>query len=323
MKEEISRVILRIRQKPYLIRMGANRVADIVGVSPEDVREAKKILYKENFNYNFSEKGVRVYSAPRILLLDIETAPLLAYIFQKQIWKARITHEKVLSDWFILTFSCKYLGEDEIISNRLTSEEAINQDDSRLIEKLWYLLCDSDIVVCHGGDYFDIPNINTRFVVFGMGPTTHYRQIDTLKVAQRQFGFTHNSLAALADFFGIVSKIETTFDLWKRCFIGDEKALFEMESYNRRDVEILEEVYLKLRPWIKSHPNLSIYDNSVELTCPHCRGHNLKPDGGYYTTQTGRYPTYRCFDCGATPRDRKSDLSKDKKKSLLVSIPGR
>jgi len=314
---DIQKVIDKINEKSYVIDMGSNKIAAWLKVSPESVREAKKILRKKGMMSEVPGNKLN----PKIVFLDIETAPLLAAVYQKQVWKAKVRHDNVISDWFILTFSCKYLGSDQIISDKLTSTEAINEDDSRLVGKLWYILSDADIVICHGGDYFDIPNINSRFVLNGFGPPTYYKQIDTLKVAQRQFGFTHNDLNALAEIFHISSKIETTFELWKRCIRGDSSALLEMELYNRHDVEILEKVYIKIRPWIKSHVNLSLYNESTEHTCPHCGGSNLKPDGGFYPTHTGKYPTYKCLDCGATPRARKSVVPKGK--NLLVSIPGR
>jgi DNA polymerase III epsilon subunit-like protein len=317
----VTEIVEKINEKPYLMRMGALKVATYLKSLPEDVREAKRILHNKGFLFKETIK-TNPHIVPKILLLDIETSPLLVFVYQKQVWKANIQHDKVVSDWFILTFSCKWLGDDTIISDKLTSTEAINEDDSRLIRKLWYILSDADIVIAHNGDNFDIPNINSRFVLNGLGPTTYYKQIDTLKIAQRNFGFTHNNLDALAGVFGIPAKIETTFELWKRCISGDSKALGEMEFYNRHDVEILEQVYLRLRPWIKSHANLSLYTNSMEKECPHCGSKKLEliPDK-YYYTHTGRYPLSRCLNCGATPRDRKSTLPKEK--SILVSIPGR
>lgn len=309
----IEEVVVKMQNRPYLLDMGKNKLASWLKCSTDDIKEAKRLTKK----IIIKEKEIK---SPKILILDIETSPLLCMVYQKQIWKARIGHDKVLSDWFILTFSCKWLGEEDVISDRLTPSEAVNEDDNRLVRKLWYILSDADIVIAHNGDSFDIPNINSRFVLNGLGPTTYYKQIDTLKVAQRQFGFTHNSLDALAGIFGIPGKTETSFQLWKDCIFGNNDALIKMELYNRHDVEILEKIYLKLRPWIKSHANLSVYNNNEKEQCPHCLSTNLSEEGHYYT-HTGKYITHRCLDCGAISRERKSILPKEK--SILVSIPGR
>jgi len=309
---EVLKVVNKIKEKPYIIDMGAKKIASWLKVSSEAVREAKKILRGEI---------IEPFGGPKILFLDIETAPTLAYVYQKQVWKANIKYNQILSEWFILTFAYSWLGDDGVFSEKVSPLEAINEDDSRLLLQLWNILNEADIVVCHGGDYFDIPNINTRFVLAGLGPTTYYKQVDTLKIARKQFGFTHNSLGALAKVFGIDAKLETNFELWKACLDGNEKALGYMAEYNEGDVRILKSIYLKLRPWIKSHPNYGLYTSKDDvLVCPHCGGRSLEKDGGFYYTQTGKYPTYRCLVCGAKPRDRKSVSDINNK---VVSIPGR
>jgi len=54
---------------------------------------------------------VMLDAKPRILLLDIETSLLLANVFQKQVWKARIGSNLIVSDYYMLTWSAKWLGE--------------------------------------------------------------------------------------------------------------------------------------------------------------------------------------------------------------------
>lgn len=164
---------------------------------------------------------------------------------------------------------------------------------------------------------FDVPNIQTRFLIHGLPPTSSFKQIDTLKVAQQQFGFTHNNLDALAKLFDIPGKIHTGFELWKRCLFGEDDALKEMETYNRHDVEMLELIYLKLRPYIKGHPNYNLYAGSDKPLCSHCGSTHVVPNGYYYFTQTCKYINYRCMDCGALSRGRKSIL--DKKKDIIIS----
>ncbi len=83
----------------------------------------------------------------RILLLDIETSLMLATVFQKQVWKARISHTQLISDYYILSWSAKWLNNDNIMSNRLTSDEVYNEDDSRIVGNLLILLDSADIVI--------------------------------------------------------------------------------------------------------------------------------------------------------------------------------
>lgn len=256
---------------------------------------------------------------PKVLVFDIETSPLKAYVWQHSVYGGNVSENQVLSEWFSLTWSAKWLFDDRIMSAKLTGKEAKDEDDGRIVTELWTLLDDADIVISHNGDRFDVPNMNTRFIVNNLPPTSPYQSIDTVRIARRQFGFTHNNLNALARVFGFDAKLETNFDLWKRAVDGDEQALAEMEKYNRHDVELLEEVYMKLRPWIKSHPNLGLYVESDGPVCPNCGSDKIKWTDKFYYTQTGKYATYRC-ECGAFGRARNHSVPKNVKKNLGISV---
>lgn len=567
----IDSIIERMKSKPYLLDMGAGNLARRFKCDRDIIYQAKAIV-----------RGVRVKpNLPKILILDIETSPLKSYTWG--LWKQDINLSQIVSDWFCLTWACKYLDEDILFSNKLTPEEVKKEDDKRIMNNLWEHLDNSDIVIAHNGcvasgnkilksnftwenvenlkvgdkliafdeeidrknntntprkykisevlyckpiikecskieffdgssiiasndhpwltrfsyknahwkyikteelnlknrnniltkvikpwepdlntyhsgylagffdadgalsqhqrrgrkngftftvtfcqkdpliikkleeslnyynfkysmssydrkhgdiknirilgglseklrflgivnpqklqrldldkfsqlkmsghedleiksvtpiglyevigletssktyivngfpchnSSFDIPRINTRFIVNGIVPPSPYKQIDTLKVARSQFNFSSNKLDHLAKCFDIEGKYHTGFELWSKCLDGDNKALAEMETYNRHDVEILEEVYLNLRPWMKSHMNVSLYNDSEELQCSHCGSTSLIKTGSFWYTHTGKYPIYRCNECGAHSKERKSIG----KKKFLTSIPGR
>jgi DNA polymerase elongation subunit (family B) len=312
---DIQKVIEKINKKPYIIKMGAGKIANWLGVSPESVREAKKLIYRESIMQEVPEHKLKPHQAPKILLLDIETAPLRAYVWRT--WKQNIYLDQLISDWFMITWAAKWLLEDEVLSQRLTPEEILVEQDGRIVETLWHLLNQADVVIAHNGKTFDIPKIKSRFLLHGLPPTTFYQQVDTLEVAKREFGFSSNKLEGLARTFGIEGKSDTDFTLWSACMSGDNDALKYMELYNRQDVKVLEEVYLIMRPYIKAHPNYNLYIDSAEPVCPHCGCKELTFVGYYYFTQTGKYKNFRCNSCGALSRERKSILSNSK--SILVS----
>lgn len=317
-REEIDRIIRIMRRKPYTLDMGKNKLAKWLGTTPDVIVEAKKYI-RSSFGPNRRNK-FRNHSFPRILLFDIETSPLEAYIFQKEVWRAKVSNDRTISNYFVLTWSAKWLFDTRIMSATLTGEEALAEDDGRIVKELWVLFDKADVVVSHNIS-FDVNNMNTRFIVNELPPPSVYQTIDTLKVAQRQFGFTHNSLGALARVLGLSdSKIDVSFDLWKRSRRGDDKALQEMDKYCRRDTLVLEDIYLRIRPWIKSHPNVGLFLESNEPVCASCGSKNVHFDGNYYYTSTGKYPTYVCEDCGGISRSRFSEYDKDKRKNLLVSI---
>lgn len=266
------------------------------------------------------EGGKSAPRLPKVLVFDIETAPLQAFVFQKSVWKANVGNDQVISEWFMLAWSAKWLYDETVMSKRLTGEEARTENDYRIVEDLYKLFNEADIIVAHNGDSFDIPNMNTRFIVHGMKPPTPYQTIDTKLVAKKQFGFTHNSLNALGKLFGFDPKIDVDFELWRRCVAGKEDALREMEVYNIGDVVLLEKVYLKLRPWIKGHPNIGLYSLSDGTVCSNCGSSHITwlPDE-YYYTQTNRYPVFVC-ECGAFGRSRVGDLTKEERSHLVIGL---
>jgi len=311
---ELDKVVSIMRTRHYELNMGAGKLAKRYGTERENIYRAKEIIR--------AEKGIDVkinkIRKPRILLFDLETTPLKAYVWR--MWDQNISLDALISEWFLLSYACKWLGEDTMYSGILSPREIKKENDFRLVNELWEFLDEADIVIAHNGKRFDVPRIKARFLVHGLPPTTYYQQIDTLKVAQAEFSLPSNKLEALARTLGLEGKNTTGLKLWVSCMDGDTEALKYMLDYNEQDVLVLEKVYLKLRPFIKSHPNYNLYNEGTEAVCPSCGHTELVKDGNYYT-QTGKYETYRCEECGAISRKRKTLVSKEKQ--MLLSIPGR
>jgi len=240
---------------------------------------------------------------PKILIFDIETAPLEVYAWG--LWEQNISPDQIINDWFILTWSAKWLFSPNVIAHRLTGKEAKQKDDRRIVKELWKVIDEADIVVAHNGDAFDVKKMNARFLKYGLTYPSPYRTIDTLKIARKEFSVSSNKLDYLCKFVGLPNKINTGgFELWKRCIGGDEEALLKMDIYCQNDVRILEDMYLKLRPYIHSHPNVSLYMESDKDLCPNCGSDNLK--WSYvYSTISSQYQSAQC-QCGAYVRKPKS-----------------
>lgn len=245
----------------------------------------------------------KVKNAPKVLIFDTENAPNLASVFQ--VWQQNIYPAQLIADWYMLSWSAKWMNDNQMMSDVLTPRESRNEDDSRLMRGLWNLMDEADVVIAHNAVKFDIPVVNTRFLLNNMTPPSPYQVIDTLKIARREFNFTHNKLDFLADRLGIPhKKLETEHKLWLDCRNGDKKALKYMLEYNEMDVVVLEEIYYKFRPYIKSHPNFNLFMDT-DGVCSTCGSENLKKKGSYNTT-VNRYDNYVCRDCGSYTRTGKS-----------------
>lgn len=306
----LEKVVEMFLEDPKRIRMGKKKLSKRWFCTEYDITIARK-LAKESISKKYKTKF------PKILIFDIETSPMRAFVWRR--WKQNIYLDQTISEWFMLTWSAKFLFSTDIISMRSTGKEVLAEDDSRIVKGLWKLIDDADIIVAHNGKSFDTPKMNSRFLLNGLPPTSSYHQIDTKVVAAKEFGFSSNKLDALAGYFGFECKLSTDFKLWSRCMDGDDKSLEYMETYNRYDVELLENVYLKLRPWIKSHPNIAMYIEADELICSNCGSNEITLTDKYYYTNTSKFHEYVC-ECGARTRGRKSVYDKEKRKSLGLSI---
>jgi len=161
------------------------------------------------------------------------------------LWETNVA--KILEDWRILCVSYKWGHEKKIHFIRT------NGDDKALCRALNELFNEADVIVAQNGDKFDIKKTNARMIINGLPPPLPYKTIDTLKVARKHFGFLRNDLNSLAEYFGFPGKVEHEgIDLWHGCLANDTKSWKTMERYNKRDVELLERVYLKMKPWMKA-----------------------------------------------------------------------
>lgn len=295
-----------------------NRVEEIQAFFNENGTEKTKQEYK------LSEETLSRYlrharffdrKQVKILLLDVETAPMQVFLWG--LYKQRPNYENVIRDWFIISWAAKWLNDPTVKSDVLTSKEAVVGDDRRLMGSIWKLLDDADIIIGHNCQRFDTRRLMTRFILNGYKPPSSFKQVDTLKVAQRIFSFASNRLDYIGKLIRNKGKIETDFGLWKRCYAGEEEALGYMEKYNKEDVVLLEEAYLFLRPYIKSHPNIGVYAESEFPVCANCGSANVVEADSYYFTQANKYPEYRCLDCGAVSHAGVGTMTSEQRRGLL------
>ena len=238
----------------------------------------------------------------RILILDIETAPNMAYVWGA--WKQNIGQNQWLEKGYIMSFAAKWLGDDEVIY-----QENRGNNDKELVQSMFSLLDMADVVVAHNGRRFDLPIILGRGLVHKLTPPSPYFIVDTLAVARREFRFTSNSLANLAEELKVTQKDKHKdfpgFELWVECIKGNPKAWEEMKHYNIQDVVVLEDVYLRMRPYINNHPNIAHRQrDGNEVYCPKCGSHHIQYRGYYHTMMGLAYRRFKCKNCGGWGRDR-------------------
>ncbi len=253
-------------------------------------------------------------SKPKILVLDIETAPLKVYNWS--LWQDSTSVNMIHEEWQILAVCAKWLGKKaKYWDIRDTGS------DRKLLSWVWSLLNEADIVITQNGKSFDIKKINARLIAEGYPPYSPIRQIDTKEVAHKHFGFTSNKLEWMGKNIAKVPKSQHKkfpgFELWAECLKGNVQAWNEMKKYNIQDVVATEKLYLKMRPWIEGHPNLATYSSTeTGEECPKCGSASVQRRGTA-TTQTGSYPRFHCQACGGWCRGRKTTIAPTRNRQLL------
>lgn len=260
----------------------------------------------------------KLKGVPRILLIDIETAPILGYVWS--LWKQNVGLNQIKEEWYILSYCAKWLGEPEVIYEDIRENPFC---DKPLLAGLWKLMDEADIIIGQNGKAFDMPKIQARLVMNGYLPPRPYKVIDTMLMAKQQFRFTSNKLEWMTGESANLTTLTKSkhskfpgFLLWAECLKKNPEAWDEMKEYNIPDVTSMEELYLKLRPWYQQHPNLAAYVESEEMLCPRCLSDDIKQDG-FTFTQTGKYEMFHCGGCGGWARGRYTKNTLGKRKTLL------
>lgn len=260
-------------------------------------------------------------SPPRVVTLDIETAPLESYTWG--LWDQNVGLDMVKAEWTILAYAAKWHGTKGVIYNDAGGRGVLKvRDDRHLLRGLWAVLNDADLVVAQNGKKFDIKKINARLVMAGLPPYAPVRVIDTLQAAKTVFGFTSNRLEWMSKHLTNTPKSAHKkfpgFELWRECLADNPAAWAEMKKYNIRDVVATEKVYEKLRPWITNHPNMGAYSPTTAAhSCPKCQSAATQKRG-VAVTQHGRYHRFQCNACGGWSRGKEMVVGKAERMKMLV-----
>lgn len=271
-------------------------------------------------NKEFNDVVVKPYNKMKILVLDIETAPLLANLWS--IWQHGVSLNQVQKDWHILSFAAKWYGEEEVFYFDQSDEHDV-EDDFNLCHVLHDLMSQADATLTQNGRKFDLKKINARFVINGLPPLKPLRVIDTLEIAKREFAFTSNKLEYMTEklckkYKKLKHKKFPGFELWTEVLKGNPEAWAEMKEYNIHDVLALEELYDIIKPFSTKHPNVALMQDNNEPTCRVCGGTHLEKDGNWHTSLSV-YDLYRCNDCGAYSRGRTTNTTKQQRNNVTMA----
>ena len=235
---------------------------------------------------------------PVICSWDIETSLMDVLTFG--MWKQNIATNAILRDWNIICVSWKILGKKKVHSCSVLGDKdrfkKNPHDDYHVVKTVRDMLDGVDILIHHYGDAFDLKKFNSRVIYHGLPPLKKLLTIDTLKETKKIASFTSNKLDWLGKQLVGDSKDKTNFQLWIDCAAGDKKAIKYMAKYCNQDVALLEKVYLKLLPYMKSHPNIAdIHTHN----CPKCNSAETTRHKNRMMASGLQKEQRQCNNCGS------------------------
>ena len=252
-------------------------------------------------------------SEVRILNMDIETAPMLAFVWG--CFKQFVNPDQLLEPSQVICWAAKWLGDDTMMFDGMQkdikrSENVLDfyqYSDERVVRGMWELFNEADIIVGHNGQAFDTKTLNARWIKHGLPPPSPYRFVDTLSMVKDTTRLPRNKLESVGRYYGIGQKLEHEgFGLWVKCMCGDKEAWAKMRSYNEQDVLLDEKAYMLYRPWATRHPNVALHYQDGARRCIVCGSTAVVEDTAHQAhTNASVFPSYRCESCGKVMRGRK------------------
>ncbi len=186
---------------------------------------------------------------PKVLYFDIETALMTVSTFSLYVPRKYIPTSAIIENSFVICWSACWVDDTRdwqyIWSECVRPDEALRNNDYRIMQSLWNMMDAADYWVAHNGDKFDVKKANYRFRMNNFGLPYMAKQLDTLKMARKYYASDSNTLDYWAQKLGHAGKHEMEREDWERIrATGDPESLLKMEMYNRHDVRAGVHVYL-------------------------------------------------------------------------------
>lgn len=226
---------------------------------------------------------------PKILVLDIETAP--AELWGWGMYNQNFGVEQVKAHPYILCVGASWMGDSKVHMFSLWEHGR-----EGMLQAIADMITEADMMVGKNSISFDVPWLMAEFIKYGIKmppPTTH---VDLQKVAKKQFRFLSNKLEYILQYLDMGGKVEHEgFRLWKRCMEGDAIAQRKMLRYCAGDVRQTKKLYNRFRPFIPNHPHLGF---TPKTACGNCGSHHVHVSK-WRRTKTMRIQQLHCQSCGS------------------------
>lgn len=243
----------------------------------------------------FTKKRLTYTSPSNILIYDIETARM-----QAEVWwsgKQYVGGHQITSEPRIITIAYKWLGSDKVEYLKWDK----NQSDEKLIKKFLKVYNKADLVIGFNNDKFDNRFVNARALRYNLDVNVHVKSFDIMKQAKRLFRLPSYSMNSIAKYIGVETKLQHSgLQMWEAIQYGDKKeakkAMKLMIDYNVQDIIVTEQVYLRVRKYMKTPIHMGVLQGKEKHTCPTCGGNHVELDKTTYTAVGTIQRIMKCKD---------------------------
>lgn len=205
------------------------------------------------------------------LFYDIETSPNIGFFWSSG-YKVSIPPDNIIKERAIICICYKWEGQSKVHS--LSWEEGC---DKALLSHFMEVASLADELVAHNGDRFDEKWIRTRCLIHGISCPPKLNSYDTLKKARAHFRFNSNKLDYLGKLLFDEGKSPVGFSDWVKITLNnDQEALDKMVEYCKKDVELLEDVFHKLQPYVNHNIHAGAQTGYGRFSCPSCGSEKVK-----------------------------------------------
>jgi DNA polymerase elongation subunit (family B) len=248
---------------------------------------------------------------PKVLIYDIETSKTIFELW----WSGKqfVNGNSSLEDSKIVTISYKWLGSDEVGAVKWSKKKS----DKKLIKKFLKVYNQADMVIGINNDRFDNKYINTRAAKYGLDVNLHVKSLDVQRECRRLFRLPSYSMKYLGRYFQLPQqKMKVHLeDIWEDIAHGTpkqaKKAMNLLIEYNVVDILTTEQLYLKLKKYLKHPIHLGVLKGEGKITCPACGSNNVKAKKTTWTSAGTVQIIMECKEDGHTYKVSNSTYLKE------------
>lgn len=236
----------------------------------EQRRKAANDIYRK-----YLKKSAQHSTEPKVLIYDIETARVTANLW----WSGKqyVNGTQITNNPGVITIAWKWLGSDKVEYLEWDKK----QSDKKLIKAFLKEYNKADMVIGYNNDKFDNRWINARALKYNFDVNTHVKSFDIMKQSKRLFRLPSYSMNYLAAYVGVETKLQHSgLAMWDAIQFGKKKeakkAMKLMIEYNIQDIIVTEQVYLRVRKYMKSPIHFGALQGKAKSTCPTCGSNKIE-----------------------------------------------